>query len=110
MSDYEVHMDDEGTFIKVDLTEGGVSITADDLANATEIKIKFERKDRTTFEATGNLWVDGDGKTWITCFSTDAFFSVKGDMSIQVFIKYANGEWHSAKETFTVNENILVEA
>lgn len=110
MSDYEVHLLDNGTFIKIDLTEAGVSIPAEDLANATEILIKFERKDRTSFEATGTLWVDGDGKTWITCFSDVTFFTVKGDMTIQVFIEYANGEWHSAKETFGVSDNILVEA
>ncbi len=104
MSDYEVHLEDDGTRVLIHLKENGVALP---LTDVEEVNIKFSRKDRTTFDATASVVGDpanGD----IECFSDDTFFTVKGDMEIQVFVKYQNGEWHTSKETFTVADNIVV--
>lgn len=103
MSD-EVHMFDEGTIIRITITEEQDAL---DLTEATTIKIKFERKDRSTFIVDGEI--EGDPTLGIIyCESDETFFTIKGTMTVQVYLEFANGKWHTSKGTFTVSENIVV--
>ena len=105
MSDYEVHLYDRGTIVRVTIKEQGQPI---DLTDAEEIRLLFQKKDRTTFEVIAIQWGADPllGKVFFLSLATT--FDVKGQWTIQAFIDYPSGEWHSTKETFTVNENIVI--
>jgi len=106
MSDYEVHVGDIGTIVKVTIQEEGVAIN---LTDATTMKIKFQRKDKTTFEMDALIWEDDPEQGIIYCLSVEDTFDLKGEWSIQGYVIFPTGEWHTAKETFTVEDNISVE-
>src|SRR4030065_2265525 len=101
MSDYEVHVGDEGTIIKVPLTENGEPL---DLTEATIKELKFERKDRSTFKVDAEVWGLATGGI-LYCLSDDAFFTVQGQMTVQSYIEFVSGKWHTSKETFNVATN-----
>jgi len=107
MSDYEVHLLDVGTLIKINVVELGLPFP---LSDATDIKIKFERKDKTTFEVDGLIFENNPLLGIIYCISDITYFTVKGAMKVQAWIESNAGSWHTAIETFTVGTNIVVTA
>lgn len=103
MSD-EVHIGDVGTIVRISITENGSPL---DLTDATVIKIKFERKDRTSFQVEGSVYgpaIDGV----VQCVSDATYFTGKGKMTVQVYVEYPSGKWHTSEAEFEVFENIQV--
>lgn len=100
----EVHLLDDGTRIKINLKEAALPLP---LALATAIKVKFERKDKTTFQVDAAVVGDPDDGI-VDCYSDETFFTTKGAMKIQVLITYPSGQWHTDLGTFNVATNIVV--
>jgi|SRR3972149_716287 len=105
MSDQEVHIGDLGTIVKVIIKEENVPLP---LTEAEEIKIRFERKDRTTFEVDAAIYSGDPALGIVYCLSDIVFFTMKGVMKVQVWIKYPTGEWSTEVGSFTVRENIVI--
>ena len=104
MSD-EVHLYDVGTIIRVTIKENNVAVP---LAGATVLEFLFERKDRSTFKV--DAIVEDEANGIVYCVSTVSFFTIKGDMDVQIHLVLPTGEWRTSIGTFTVNENINVTA
>jgi hypothetical protein len=107
MSDYEVHLYDTGTIVRATIKEEGIPI---DLTDAEKITLLFRKKDRSTFKIDVEPWGDDPTTGQVFFLSTDTTFDIKGQWSIQAFIKYPDGSWHSNMETFTVYDNIVIAA
>jgi hypothetical protein len=102
MSD-EVHLFDEGTIIRISITEQGSPL---DLTDASVIKIKMERKDRTTLFVDGAVYgAPTNGQ--VQCISDVTYFTVKGKVTGQVYLEYPSGKWHTSEFEFEVFENIV---
>lgn len=100
----EVHIEDVGTIIRVYIKEKGSPL---DLTNASVIKMKFERKDRSKFQVDGTPYgspIDGA----VQCLSDKDFFTGKGKMTVQIYLEYPSGKWHTSEAEFEVFENIEV--
>jgi hypothetical protein len=102
MSD-EVHLGDIGTIIRISITEQGDPL---DLTDASVIKIKMERKDRSTLFVDGAVYGNPlNGQ--VQCVSDDTYFTIKGKTTGQVYLEYPSGQWHTSEFEFEVFENIV---
>ena len=100
----EVHVGDIGTIIRISIVERSLPL---DLTDATVIKIKFKKKDRSTFMVDGSVYGPAtDGV--IQCISDTTYFTSKGKVSVQVYIEYPSGKWHTSEAEFEVFENIEI--
>lgn len=106
MSIATVHLGDVGTLLRVTITENG---TAVDISAATTKQIKFQKKNRETFVRDASFYTDGsDGMITYTFQAGE--LDVKGVWTIQAYVELPNGKWHSTKEEFTVDPNIVIVA
>ena len=105
MSD-EVHIGDEGTIVRISIFENGEPL---DLTDASVIKMKFQRKDRTSFQVDGSIYGAATNGV-VQCVSSAAYFTGKGKMTVQVYLEYPSGKWHTSEAEFEVFENIQVTA
>jgi hypothetical protein len=101
----EVHIGDVGTIIRISITEQGSPL---DLTDASVIKVKMKRKDRSTKEVDGTPYgpeIDGV----VQCISDATYFTTKGKTTGQVYLEYPSGKWHTSDFEFEVYDNIEIE-
>jgi hypothetical protein len=69
------------------------------------IEAIIERKDRTTFVETLEVWGDpANGQAYFYTSGED--ITVKGDWKAQVYIEFPSGSWHCEVVEFKVLENL----
>jgi len=99
----EIHVGDTGT--KLELTVYDENNAVLDLSGATTRQITIAKPDGSVITRSATLSSDGtDGKMYITSASTD--FDMPGVYSIQGYVVFSNGEWHTDITTFHVHENL----
>jgi hypothetical protein len=105
----EAHVNDIGSIFRTSITEDGQPV---DLTTATVMKIKFEKKNRETFEVDAVLTLDEDsnpvpGK--MEYITVDGDLDIKGKWKVQGYVELAGGwKGHSAIGTFIVSSNIQI--
>lgn len=100
----DIRQNDSGTLVRITITEDGSAVN---ISDATVKRIKFRRKDKTTFQVDANFLTDGtDGVIVYTSGSAD--FNQPGEWRMQAYIETPTGKWHSEIQSFSVGEIIAV--
>lgn len=96
---------DIGTQIIVALTDDGEEV---DPTNAVLYRFFIARATKSNvLEVTPHVWTDPeDSVIKLRYITQEGDISVKGTYTLQAYIEFANGEWHSSKTTFTVEANV----
>ena len=104
MATEQIQKDDVGTVVTVLINQAGTN-TAEDVSDATTIKVKIKLKDGTVVSHDGSWVSDGtDGKIKFT--SVAASFAVAGDATLQVYLENAAStkKHHTTERRFVIND------
>lgn len=100
----DIFVNDIGTTIKFTVMQDGSAI---DVSTATVKKVKFQRKDKTTFSRDVSFVTDGtDGLVSYTTVNGD--LDQAGKWTAQLYMELPSWSGHTSKITFTVQTPIEV--
>lgn len=99
------HVGDQGTIFRLEVRDQNHQIL--DISTATDLKIRFEKPDGSTFSKAGVFTTDGtDGQFQCSSQSTD--LDLAGDWSVQGEITMPTWAGATGILEFTVDPNIEV--